>query len=67
MMNVSLARIMYGTNEDLHAPHSMNATGIPSPVHQPGGSGTAGKAASAASGTLGGLLHRAWAALHHKD
>jgi len=67
MMNVSLARIMYGTNEDLHASHSMNAVGIPSPAHQPAGRGAAGKAGDPSSGTLGGLLHKAWAALHQKD
>ena len=67
MMNVSLARIMYGTNEDLHASHSMNAAGNPSPAHQSAGSGAVGKATNAASGTLGGLLQKAWAALHHKD
>ena len=66
-MNVSLARIMYGTNEDLHAAHSMNAMWIPSPARQSAARGAFGKAASAASGALGGLLHKAWAALHHKD
>ena len=66
-MNVSLARIMYGTNEDLHASHSMNATGNPSPVNQLATSAAHTKAAGTTSGTLGGLLHKAWAALHLKD
>ena len=67
MMNVSLARIMYGTNEDLHAPHSMSAAGIPSPANQSARMGAAGKAPGSPSVTLEALLHKAWAALHPKD
>lgn len=67
MMNVSLARIMYGTNEDLHASHSMNVAGVPSLASQSAAGDAARKAAGSGSGTLGGLLHKAWAALHHKD
>jgi hypothetical protein len=67
MMNVSLARIMYGTNEDLHASHSMSVMGNPSPVNHAAGGGASAKTAGSTSGTLGGLLQRAWAALHVKD
>jgi hypothetical protein len=66
-MNVSLARIMYGTNQDLNAPHSMNAEGVPSLRNQTIGSGAAGKAAASTLGGLGCLLHKAWAALRPKD
>ena len=39
MKNVSLARIMYGTNEDLHAPRSSrgyrrSAVAVPMPANQ---------------------------------
>jgi hypothetical protein len=66
MANLSLARIMYGTNEDFHASSSMNNAGFPSPQMY-GGSNFSGTEAGWVPSTLGKLLHRAWAALYHKD
>jgi hypothetical protein len=66
MVNLSLARIMYGTHEDFHASSSMNNPGFPSPQTY-GKSSFSGTEASSESSMLGKLLHRAWAALNHKD
>lgn len=65
MINLSLARIMYGTNEDYHAAISMSARAIPS-LGSPSTARCAERE-SAASSTFGSLLERAWALLHHKD
>jgi hypothetical protein len=61
MTNLSLARIMYGTNEDLHAPHSMRGSGFPSPAIQAPGENAAGSATE--KNSLGDLLHKAWSSL----
>jgi len=66
MINVSLARIMYGTNEDLHAWHSMNAGAVPSLVWASGSISSTLRKTSSDQETLGGLLQKAWAALSHK-
>jgi len=63
MINVSLARIMYGTNEDLH---SMNAGAVPSLVWASGSISSTLRKTSSDQETLGGLLQKAWAALSHK-
>jgi hypothetical protein len=64
MINLSLARIMYGTNEDLHASNSVNVAAVSSLART---SGENAIARAGAASTLGNLLHKAWAALHHKD
>lgn len=63
MINLSLARIMYGTNEDLHAPQAVvsaqySALSAQSVNQNPSGGSSAT--------TLGGLLHKAWFHLTHK-
>jgi hypothetical protein len=65
MNSLSLARIMYGTNEDLHALASMNRSVIPS-LADPTVDSTGGQLVPS-HGMLSNLLHKAWAALHHKD
>jgi len=66
MTNLSLARIMYGTNQDFHTASSMYGPRISS-LHLPSADdSSAAKSAMLASTTLGGLLRKAWAALHHK-
>ena len=66
MTNLSLARIMYGTTQDLHTTTSMYGPNISS-LHVPSaGDSSAEKSATPGSATLGGLLRKAWAALHRK-
>lgn len=65
MMNLSLARIMYGTNEDLHTWGSMNAPAVSSLTMSSEGH-SAVQNTSLAPGSLSRLLHKAWAALHRK-
>jgi len=57
MSNLSFARIMYGSNQDLRSSGWMSASAIPS---QPAFS------AKPASLTLESLLHKAWLALSTK-
>lgn len=66
MSNLSLARIMYGTNEDLHPSHSMRWSNLGSPAagvsrvsldREPTGSGSV---------SFGGLLHKAWTSLTNR-
>jgi hypothetical protein len=61
MPNFSLARIMYGTNEDIRAAGWMSTPEVSSP----GSQSTADAASSAGSGhlSLGTYLHKAWVAL----
>lgn len=66
MTNLSLARIMFGTNEDLHASSSMNAPAISSLSMLSSEGNMAAKDVSSPSGTLGRLLHKAWAAFRRK-
>jgi hypothetical protein len=58
MANQSLARIMYGTNEDLHASTSTSASdlpGLPAPsITENSNNSEPGEE------TLGELLHRVW-------
>lgn len=66
MTNLSLARIMYGTNQNSYATSSIygsNTSSLRAPFAD---DSSAGKSAALASTTLGGLLRKAWAALHHK-
>jgi hypothetical protein len=64
MTNLSLARIMYGTNEDLHAPHSMRGSGFPSPANQAARENASGSMTH--ENSLGDLLHKAWYSLSGK-
>lgn len=66
MTNLSLARIMYGTNADLHAWRSMNAPAVSS-LATPLGEHSTAQAAAPASGSLSRLLQKAWTALYHKS
>lgn len=64
MSNLSFARIMYGTNEDHHAPHSVSASAFstrPSQFLQQD-SASAGTEQT----TLGQLLRKAWTTLTRK-
>jgi hypothetical protein len=65
MASLSLARIMYGTSEDRHSSHSMNALSSALP---PVGVASDPRASAGAAGpfTLGELLQKAWAFLTHK-
>jgi len=58
MNNTSLARIMFGTSQESYASSSMKSSAVPS-LSRPTNEGPQ-------KGTLSSLLHRAWAALHHK-
>ena len=65
MTNVSLARIMYGTNEDFHSADSMSprSTSWAAPVVS---GASMAVTQTAPSTSLSNLLHRAWSALHGK-
>jgi hypothetical protein len=64
MANLSLARIMYGTSEDLHASTHTTASTLSSrPTHE--ASDIADKTAPGDE-TLAELLHRAWTNLSGK-
>jgi len=62
MINVSLARIMYGTNEDLHTQQPVSTSW--SRLVTPGGD--AGATASDLP-TLDQVLHQVWSRLKHKS
>jgi hypothetical protein len=62
MSNVSLARIMYGTNDDSHSRPSVKAPGISSSVVQVPTNPFGGSEPL----TLQELLHKAWLHLTHK-
>ena len=59
MNSTSLARIMFGANQEYSASSSMKPSAVPS----------LSRSSSEATqrGTLSTLLHRAWSALHHKS
>ena len=66
MPNFSLARIMYGTNEDFRATGWMNTSGISSPdLSSSANSSSASTGSSQLS--LGAYLHKAWTALTARD
>ena len=66
MANLSLARIMYGTNEDLHASRPANAPAS-SPLAAPPVDENPAKANAAAEpDAFGELLHKAWVNLTGK-
>jgi hypothetical protein len=62
MTNVSLARIMYGTNDDFHSPQSGKAPGISAIVVQIPADPFGGSEPL----TLQELLHKAWLQLKRK-
>ena len=62
MNSLSLARIMYGTNEVLHVPMAISAVVLP-PFANLTRAEFAVTPAVSAHGTLGEFLQKAWAAL----
>jgi hypothetical protein len=64
MINLSLARIMYGTNEDLHTWSAMSGATFPSRASSVD---RATRETAVAQNSLGALLHKAWTSLRHKD
>ena len=62
MPNFSLARIMYGTNEDFRAAGWMSASTLSSPG-LPNSADSASPDAESSHLSLGAYLHKAWAAL----
>jgi hypothetical protein len=66
-MTVSLARIMYGTNEDVHAADSRKSAASSSLTIRSAADSRPGYELASAPAPLGEILHKAWAALHHKD
>ena len=65
MTNLSLARIMYGTSEDLHASTNTTSSTLLSPATHPA-TDIADKTAPD-NETLGELFHRAWTNLAGKQ
>jgi hypothetical protein len=66
MTNLSLARIMFGTNQDLRASSSMNAPAISSLSMLSSGENLTARDAGSSTGRFNKLLHKAFAFLHHK-
>ncbi|MGB7845325.1 MAG: hypothetical protein WBL63_06900 [Candidatus Acidiferrum sp.] len=64
MPNLSLARIMYGTNEGLHTSRAMSAPTFSSLTAQSVSENSPRESAGSGSGTLSQLLHKAWTALN---
>jgi hypothetical protein len=62
MPNFSLARIMYGTNEDFRASGWMSISAVSSPG-SPNSADSASRGAESSHLSLGDYLHKAWAAL----
>ena len=62
MANFSLARIMYGTNEDFRATGWMSTSAVSSPGSINSADSTSGGAESSHL-SLAAYLHKAWAAL----
>jgi hypothetical protein len=62
MPNLSLARIMYGTNEDIRAAGWMSTSAVSSPSSSSGAEAASGRAGSGHL-SLGAYLHKAWVAL----
>jgi hypothetical protein len=62
MTKVSLARIMYGTNDDFHSPQSVKAPELSADVVQVPTNPFGGSEPL----TLQELLHKAWLHLTHK-
>jgi hypothetical protein len=62
MPNFSLARIMYGTNEDFRATGWMSTSALPSPGLASSAE-SANRAAASSHLSLGAYLYKAWTAL----
>jgi hypothetical protein len=65
MKTLSLARIMYGTSEEFHAPDGMNGSTVSAFPASSSASHADGSAVE--TETLGELLHKAWANLSGRD
>jgi len=66
MANLSLARIMYGSNRDVHASNGMSAPAFSPFASQPAIEDSVKASAGSEPTTLGELLHKAWAVLTSK-
>jgi hypothetical protein len=66
MIHMSLARIMYGTNDDVHAPYSINRASSSARSGQSAHDLSGKNSGVPGHSTLGGMLRRAWAALTAK-
>lgn len=66
MINMSLARIMYGTSDDIHTPYSMNAASFSARYAQSAHDLSGKNSGVPGHSALGGMLRRAWAALTAK-
>lgn len=67
MPHLSLARIMYGTNEDLHSPDWMNSGAVSSPLRTPvPGNYPRTAVRQPFPNTFGELVHKVWVALATK-
>ena len=66
MSSLSLARIMYGTNEDTHASHSMNASALSAHTSRSVQENSANAINVSEHATLGQLLHKVWTILTGK-
>ena len=60
MANLSLARIMFGTNEDFHASHGLGAPAFLSLPAQPVLEHSAKASGGSEPATLSELIHKAW-------
>ena len=63
MTNVSLARIMYGTNQDLRVAERATASGLPVAAATP----AVKNSPPSELPTLDELLHNVWSRLTHKS
>jgi len=66
MANLSLARIMYGTNEDFHASSAMSEPQFASFAAQTVSSNLAKSTNASEPATLSELLHKVWSKLTTK-
>jgi hypothetical protein len=66
MSNLSFARIMYGANQDHHAPHSMSASTFSTRPMQSNLQNQANSSNASEHATLGQLLRKAWTTLTGK-
>jgi hypothetical protein len=60
MANLSLARIMFGTNEDLHASQPASVPGSPSLAAEPANKNLSETSVTSEPGALGEVLRKAW-------
>jgi len=66
MFNLSLARIMYGTNEDFHTSQSTLWASLRAPARLLARTDMTSETAGSGASSFRGLLHRAWSSLANK-